>query len=269
MSNHPQASTPATLPTSRPAAQALGVPFYRAIKPCSMGHAPTIRKACNGACVQCESDARKARSSTLDPAKEKARRDAWREANRDKHLAGKARYREAHKEGIKASEERRLALRAQGLSMADVCRAWKRRKAREEKAAEKRKASRQTLASHIAELSKTAHALTAAQALLTVRELYQKLKRGRRRARAKGLIHDLTIENLVSIGDWQGWRCAHCGDNRLLEIDHIKAISKGGHHTFTNIQLLCRTHNRDKGNRDERQYRQAKGIPSATPWDVY
>lgn len=237
---------------------------------------PTIRKACNGACVQCESEARKARSSTIDPTKEKARRDAWREANRAKHLAGKALYREAHKADIKASEERRLALRAQGLAMADVCRAWKRRKAREEKAharANDSIASRKEPQAHRLAFAHVAHMLTINPSdkakPFTAREIYDRLKKGRRRAQRLGLPSTLTVEELSRVGDWQGWRCAHCGCATRLEIDHIIPLSYGGGHTQDNVQFLCSFHNAGKRDMDESEYRALAGIPIATPWDVY
>jgi 5-methylcytosine-specific restriction endonuclease McrA len=47
-------------------------------------------------------------------------------------------------------------------------------------------------------------------------------------------------------------KCVHPNDNNYNDdncatIDHIKPISKGGDHTYTNTQLLCRKCNRIKG----------------------
>ena len=39
-----------------------------------------------------------------------------------------------------------------------------------------------------------------------------------------------------------------CNDNKYPSIDHIKPLSKGGNHTWSNIQLLCRGCNIDKSN---------------------
>jgi 5-methylcytosine-specific restriction enzyme A len=46
--------------------------------------------------------------------------------------------------------------------------------------------------------------------------------------------------------------CRHCGElskNVLMEIDHIVPLSKGGKDVFSNLQALCRSCNRKKGNR--------------------
>ncbi len=41
-----------------------------------------------------------------------------------------------------------------------------------------------------------------------------------------------------------------CGSNENLEFDHIVPFSKGGKTTYRNLQLLCRTHNRIKSDRE-------------------
>lgn len=49
-----------------------------------------------------------------------------------------------------------------------------------------------------------------------------------------------------------GYKCRHCGKSDLtenLEIDHIKPISKGGKSTYDNLQTLCRSCNKNKGDR--------------------
>lgn len=44
-------------------------------------------------------------------------------------------------------------------------------------------------------------------------------------------------------------KCARCGSREKLEMDHIVPVSKGGSNTSRNIELLCQTHNRRKGNK--------------------
>lgn len=46
-----------------------------------------------------------------------------------------------------------------------------------------------------------------------------------------------------------GGRCIECGTNAKLEYDHIIPVSRGGSNTARNIQLLCETCNRRKGDR--------------------
>ena len=41
-----------------------------------------------------------------------------------------------------------------------------------------------------------------------------------------------------------------CGSNENLEFDHIVPFSRGGKTTYRNLQLLCRTHNRIKSDRE-------------------
>lgn len=44
-------------------------------------------------------------------------------------------------------------------------------------------------------------------------------------------------------------RCVQCGSNERLEYDHMIPVSRGGSNTVRNIQLLCESCNRSKGNR--------------------
>ena len=49
-----------------------------------------------------------------------------------------------------------------------------------------------------------------------------------------------------------GYKCRYCGrgeDERSLQIDHIKPISKGGKSTYDNLQTLCEDCNKQKDNK--------------------
>ena len=43
--------------------------------------------------------------------------------------------------------------------------------------------------------------------------------------------------------------CAHCGSSESLEVDHIEPVTRGGSNERDNLQALCATCNRKKGNR--------------------
>jgi 5-methylcytosine-specific restriction endonuclease McrA len=45
------------------------------------------------------------------------------------------------------------------------------------------------------------------------------------------------------------------GEDSILTIDHVVPVSKGGANTMENVQILCYTCNRRKGNRSEADYR--------------
>lgn len=62
---------------------------------------------------------------------------------------------------------------------------------------------------------------------------------------------DLTGKEWQEIKQSQGFKCVHCGKNLKLTIDHIIPVSKGGLHTKSNIQGLCKPCNSSKNNKIE------------------
>lgn len=96
--------------------------------------------------------------------------------------------------------------------------------------------------------------------LLESRRKYQKTPKGRelariqlnrRRAREKGVVHDLTTKDVKQIMLSQGGKCLSCGIDLSsgYHIDHILPLSKGGGLTFDNVQLLCPLCNQRKANK--------------------
>ena len=87
---------------------------------------------------------------------------------------------------------------------------------------------------------------------------YGKIKSHKRRAERFGVDYELI--NRVKVFDMYGWCCANCGKKTPRDLmrtydnpdaptlDHIVPISKGGAHLYSNVQLLCRQCNVNKGN---------------------
>jgi len=90
------------------------------------------------------------------------------------------------------------------------------------------------------------------------RKLYAKSKniqigqakaRFKREVLLKSRINDLTLDQWEEIKKNQNYKCAYCGKEIQLTIDHIVPISKGGNHTQENIQGLCKSCNCKKQNK--------------------
>lgn len=77
------------------------------------------------------------------------------------------------------------------------------------------------------------------------------LRTSKYRARQRGAEGTVSVEDWRSIVARQGGRCAHCGETRKLERDHIVPLSRGGSNLPANIQGLCRSCNARKGDRPD------------------
>lgn len=93
-------------------------------------------------------------------------------------------------------------------------------------------------------------------------QAYRELKRkyrSKRRAIERGCKEARAIDP-IKVFDRDGWRCQIClkptpqklrgtYNDRAPELDHIVPITKGGSHTWTNLQCACRKCNGIKGNK--------------------
>ena len=85
------------------------------------------------------------------------------------------------------------------------------------------------------------------------RQLKNDLNRRARRAHAAG---HLTLADLERVFDHYGGKCLVPGcDNPKITFDHVKPLERGGSNDVANLQLLCESHNKQKGDRDETDYR--------------
>ncbi|MGI4789815.1 MAG: HNH endonuclease [Janthinobacterium lividum] len=84
------------------------------------------------------------------------------------------------------------------------------------------------------------------------RQKFERLKAKFSGEQTKGIRHERErIPEDVRVAVWrrdQG-KCVSCLGRERLEYDHIVAVSRGGGNTTRNIELLCETCNRAKGDR--------------------
>lgn len=85
----------------------------------------------------------------------------------------------------------------------------------------------------------------------------------RKRARAHGVAYQYV--NPIKVLRRDNWTCQLCGrktpqalrgtyDDRAPELDHIMPISKGGAHSYANVQCACRACNMAKGDKPMGQH---------------
>ena len=73
--------------------------------------------------------------------------------------------------------------------------------------------------------------------------------------------------DILAIKEIQGGRCAYCGSQESLHVDHKVPLSIGGHHVEANLQWLCGRCNVRKGAKTDTEYRKENGIPDLTEWE--
>lgn len=74
---------------------------------------------------------------------------------------------------------------------------------------------------------------------------YKKWNHDRRVRLLGNGVYEVTTKDLARL---HASECAACGATDKIEIDHVIPISRGGHHSVGNLQPLCGTCNRSKGN---------------------
>ena len=88
------------------------------------------------------------------------------------------------------------------------------------------------------------------------RRAYKAARRAAKRDCAVGL----KPADLSTLRAKYGKRCAICGDNGRLTIDHIIPLKAGGQHVARNIQFLCHPCNSSKGARPMEDFARSRGL---------
>jgi len=78
-------------------------------------------------------------------------------------------------------------------------------------------------------------------------KIYRRIAVENYRCKKLGLTTKVSYDSWRSILYQQNFKCAKCKGKRKLEMDHIIPILKGGQHTVSNIQALCKPCNVRKG----------------------
>lgn len=97
--------------------------------------------------------------------------------------------------------------------------------------------------------------------------LYHRSKSKRRKAQQRGSTAILLSPDQL----WRRWvefghRCAYCGVDGDLHMEHVVPISKGGEHHLGNIVPACQTCNYSKGKNDARVWYRTQPFFSEERW---
>lgn len=85
------------------------------------------------------------------------------------------------------------------------------------------------------------------------------------RAREVGAAGVLTLEDIDALKAFYDFTCLKCGKRPAISPDHVKPLAAGGANTVENLQLLCETCNKGKGD-EEIDYRCGKVLtPDLVP----
>lgn len=76
---------------------------------------------------------------------------------------------------------------------------------------------------------------------------YDRAATGNSRARKLGKKGLVSYQELEEVFVSNNGRCNHCNTDKDVTFDHIKSLYRGGEHVKSNLQLLCRRCNMEKG----------------------
>lgn len=71
------------------------------------------------------------------------------------------------------------------------------------------------------------------------------------------------VKTVVLIRD--GYTCLYCGCTRMLHVDHIVPVSRGGSNAFDNLNTSCGSCNRSKGQKTLEEWKMQSTIEGTAP----
>lgn len=95
----------------------------------------------------------------------------------------------------------------------------------------------------------------------------QRRSDAKRRIAIRGTKGKALKADILAIREIQKGRCAYCGGEESLHLDHKVPLSRGGSHIEANLQWLCGRCNTRKGTKTDAEFRAEKGIPDLTEWE--
>lgn len=254
-------------PISYQDALAKGLSIYFTGKPCKYGHvSDRYVKGCRCAeCARAESRSRIKEWTAKNPERYAAYQEKYRAENSEKIKAQQKAWREAN-----ADELKRLRVEKTKRDPDHHKRAHKRRYENPEHRAKARAAAKQwrkdnpeTYHQQMAEYRRNNRDKINA----TIEE-WKRRNPDKVKANSIASSHNYRIRKEAA-GKMRGEdvrtvqerkRCEACGRHRgPFEVDHIIALSRGGSHHLSNLQLLCRPCNRSKHNKDQITWAQEQG----------
>lgn len=246
-----------TIGSDREDARLFGLPHYYGANACPKPGHGNVKRTSNKQCHQCGLEYERQKRATADEDKRERERIRKREAKR----AGLWVREDPAK---KAARER--AARAKAAAMPEAILARQQRELQQisdrlQRAMEaaKRRAERE------------AHAIAMAPIYAQRRIIHNRLKASARRALKRGFDGErvATAADAQAILIAQNYRCAYCGNDGEMHLDHIQPVSRGVRHVVENLQWLCASHNMAKHAAEDADFRQRIGVPLVTPWDGY
>jgi len=243
-------------PISRKDAKAKGLTRYFTGTPCIRGHV-ALRRTVNHACVECDSEKAAERYRSLP--RDHPHVLKTRERARQWALANPERYKKRMKQWAETHSDKKLAYAKNYLPIANAKRRarasqdpdyYRRQYAKRKSSPEFKAAAIKRTKEWRKKNPEEAKKLWAEWRLRNPDAVRASRKARALMRRAGGKVSASTVREIRARRV-----CAACGDiHALMEIDHIKPVSRGGTNHPSNLQLLCKPCNQSKWTYDYEEW---------------